>query len=111
MSPPEGAEAFFNRIERLRDRSHVEAFAPATWSSMVSRAGFRILSSEVLGEPITFDRWLYPVERGGREEEAVRRAWGSAPAKVKRLLDARFEKGAVTGWTKSRIVLVAAKTP
>ena len=111
MSPPEGAEAFSNRIERLRDKSHVKAFTQTAWKSMVSKAGFRIQSSEILGESVTFERWLYPVERGGREEEAIRRAWGSAPANVKRLLAANFEKGAIRGWTKSRIILVASKTP
>jgi len=111
MSPPEGAEAFSNRIERLRDGSHVRAFTPAAWRSMVSKAGFRIQSSEILGEPVAFEKWLYPVESGGREEEAIRRAWGSARPEVRRLLGARYEKGAVKGWTKFRIVLVAAKTP
>ena len=111
MSPPEGAEAFSNRIERLRDNSHVKAFAPTTWKSMVSKAGFHIQSSEILGEPVTFEKWLYPVETGGREEQAIRRAWGSARPGVKQLLGARFEEGAMKGWTKLRIILVAAKTP
>ena len=110
MSPPEGAEAFSNRIERLRDGSHVRAFTPAAWKSMVTRAGFHIQSSEVLGEPVTFEKWLYPVEAGGREEDAIRRAWGSARPKVKRLLVASFEEGAIKGWTKFRIILIAAKT-
>jgi ubiquinone/menaquinone biosynthesis C-methylase UbiE len=111
MSPPEGTEAFSNRIEILRDSSHVRAFTPTAWKSMVSRAGFRVLSSEILGEPVTFQKWLYPVEPGGREETAIRKAWGLAPEKVKRLLEARFRKGAVEGWTKFRIILVASKTP
>jgi len=111
MSPPEGAEAFSNRIERLRDRSHVKAFTQTAWESMVLKAGLRIQSSEILGESIPFERWLYPMEAGGREEEAIRRAWSSVPANVKRLLAARFEKGVVKGWTKSRIILVASKTP
>ena len=110
MSPPKGAEAFSNRIERLRDGSHVRAFTPAAWKSMVARAGFHIQSSEVLGEPVTFEKWLYPVEAGGREEDAIRRAWGSARPKVKRLLGASFEEGAIKGWTKFRIILIAAKT-
>jgi len=111
MSPPEGAEDFSNRIERLRDSSHVEAFTPGAWKSMTSGAGLTIIHCEVLGEPVTFERWLYPVEAGGREEEAIRRAWGLAPPAVKRLLDARFERGEAKGWTKNRIILVAAKTP
>jgi len=111
MSPPEGAEAFSNRIERLRDKSHVRAFTQTTWKSMVSKAGLRVQSSEIIGESITFGGWLYPVEAGGREEGSIRRAWSSAPASAKRLLAARLEKGVVEGWTKYRIILIASKTP
>jgi ubiquinone/menaquinone biosynthesis C-methylase UbiE len=111
MSPLEGAEVFSNRIERLRDSSHNRAFNPTAWESMISKAGFYTQSSEVLGEPVTFEEWLYPVESGGREEEAIRRAWRSAPPRVKRLMEARFDKGTLKGWTKLRIILVAAKTP
>ena len=111
MSPPEGAEAFSNKIERLRDSSHVRAFTPTAWESLVSKAGLRFLSSQVIGEPVTFVKWLYPVETGGREELAIRRAWESSTVIVRRLLEARFEKGAVSGWTKFRIVLTADKTP
>ncbi len=111
MSPPEGAEAFANRIERLRDRSHAEAFTPSAWKSMVQRAGFHIDSARVIDEPITFERWLYPVEPGGNEETTIRSAWNGASPKVKRLLGAKFDGGFIKRWTKSRIVLVASKTP
>ncbi len=111
MSPPEGAEAFSNKIEILRDSSHVEAFTPQAWKAMVSRAGFRIVSAEVLGEPVSFEKWLYPVELGGKEEESIRLEWKSAPTRVKRLLKAEVRDGVVSGWTKSRIILVASKTP
>jgi ubiquinone/menaquinone biosynthesis C-methylase UbiE len=109
MSPPEGAETFSNKIEWLRDKSHTEAFTPSSWKSMVSRAGFRILSADVLGDAVTFQRWLYPVEPGGPEEEAIRSAWGSASPRVKKLLEAKFEGEAIKGWTKNRIVLIASK--
>jgi ubiquinone/menaquinone biosynthesis C-methylase UbiE len=111
MSPPKGAEAFSNRIEKLRDSSHIEAFTPEAWKSMVSHAGFHIESSQVLGEPVSFERWLYPVALGGNEEDSIRRAWAAAPTNANRLLHAQFQAGTITGWTKSRIILVAIKTP
>jgi ubiquinone/menaquinone biosynthesis C-methylase UbiE len=110
MSPPKGAERFMNRIETLRDGSHVEAFTPEAWKSMVSQAGLRILSSQVLEEHIQFERWLYPVESGGNEERAVRAAWNSVTPLTRRLLQAEVVGGVVRGWTKSRIIFVASKT-
>ena len=109
MSPPDGAETFFNNIEILRDNSHVWAFTPNSWKSMMASAKFRISSLQVLGEQVSFEKWLSPVEPGGSEEKAVRAAWASASTKVKRLLHAEIEDGDIKNWTKSRIVLVASK--
>ena len=109
MSPPEGAEVFCNQIERLRDSSHVEAFTPSAWKSMVADAGFQIRFSEVVGEHVTFERWLYPVELGGEVEAAARAAWRSAGQEPRRQLNADYSND-VRSWTKSRIVLVAVKT-
>lgn len=109
MSPPPGTEAFTNRIERLRDASHAEAFTPEKWRTLVTEADFHLQSLSVLDEALTFGRWLYPVEEGGPEEKAVRAAWKSAPSKVRTLLKARVESGEIQAWMKSRVVLVASK--
>jgi ubiquinone/menaquinone biosynthesis C-methylase UbiE len=111
MSPPEGAESFTNRIEKLRDGSHVEAFTPKAWESMIMGAGFGGLTSRVLDDRVTFERWLYPVEPGGKEERVIRSAWKSSPKPVRRLLKAEFDRNKIIAWSKARIVLVASKTP
>ena len=109
MSPPEGAESFSNRIEKLRDSSHVEAFTPNKWKSMVSEAGLETFSSQVLDEQVSFEKWLSPMRLGGPEESSIRRAWAGADQNTKTLLHAILDGGAVSGWTKSRVVLVASK--
>jgi ubiquinone/menaquinone biosynthesis C-methylase UbiE len=111
MSPSKGAEDFCNRIEKLRDSSHVEAFTPEAWRSMLSSTGFHIKSIGTIGEPVTFERWLYPVGLGGREEESIRLAWDTAPENMKQLLQAEFQDGIIRSWTKYRIIIVATKTP
>lgn len=111
MSPPDGAEEFVNKIERLRDSSHVEAFTPTAWKAMVTEAGFQTTSVEVLGERTLFERWLYPVGLGGPEEAAIRSAWESAPDLASGLLEADFDDGVLQSFTKNRLVLIAAKTP
>ena len=108
MSPPEGSEEFSNAIERMRDGSHVEAFTPSAWRSKVSEAGFQVRSLQILGERIAFEKWLYPVAPGGREEKDIRAAWGASSPEVRRVLQAELD-GGIKGWTKSRIVLVASK--
>lgn len=109
MSPPDGTEDFSNEIEIFRDDSHVRAFTPSTWKSMVAGAGFRVVSLQVLDERISFEEWLSPVAPDGTEERAIRAAWASAPVNVRRLLHVDIGEGRVKGWTKSRMVLVASK--
>ena len=109
MSPPEGAEVFSNTIEKLRDSSHVEAFTPRKWGSMISAAGLKIRFSQVFEEQVSFEKWLDPVGLGGPEEKSVRRAWGGADRTTRTLLRAVFEKGTISKWTKSRVVIVASK--
>ncbi len=112
MSPPNGAEAFMNKIEKLRDSSHVWAHSPRSWESMLDKAGFELSSELIQAEHLSIVDWLYPVEGGGREAKAVRNAWRSASERVRTLLKADFRDGAVRGWTKRRIIIVAsAKTP
>ncbi len=107
MSPPEGAETFSNEIEKLRDSSHVQAFTPNQWLSMLEQAGLHLVSEQVFEEHLPLESWLYPVKAGGREEQAVRLAWKSAPSQVKDLLKVKVKDGVVEGWAKRRIVLVA----
>lgn len=111
MSPPAGAEDFTNKIEKLRDSSHGRAFSVDVWKSMVSEAGFNLQTVQVFNETISFEKWLYPVEMGGNTERNVRAAWRASSGEVRRLLDASFDGPEVVRWTKSRMVLVASKTP
>jgi len=112
MSPPRAAVGFSNEIEKIRDSSHVCAYDPGEWRVMLKEAGFGVSSLSVLGEPIAFEDWLYPVAGGGKEEAAIRAAWKSTSPRVKKLLKADIRDGAVRGWTKQRIIIVASpKTP
>lgn len=109
MSPPEECETFFNRIERIRDDTHVKALSPTQWLASVRRAGFTVASTEILSDKVSFEGWLYPVKMGGTEEASIRRAWAKAPPKVRRILEVRETQNVVEGWTKTRIVLVAKR--
>lgn len=111
MSPPAGAEVFANQIEKMRDSSHRRAFSVEEWRSMVSEAGFDLVSLKVLDETVSFEGWLYPVATGGEAERSVRGAWRSSSEEVRGLMRASFEGPEVSGWTKSRVVLAASKTP
>jgi ubiquinone/menaquinone biosynthesis C-methylase UbiE len=108
MSPKTRTIGFTNKIEKLRDSSHVWAFSPNRWKSVLRGAGFDVTSMLVLEEPLSPEEWLYPVEAKGSEMAAVRLAWDSAPPRVRRLMKAKFTAGAIAGWAKQRAVVVAS---
>lgn len=109
MSPVEGTEIFCNKIERLRDSTHVTALTPSSWKSKVEDAGLSIVHLETLSERVSFEKWLYPVKMSGREEFAIRREWKKVGTRVKRALAMEETGGEVSSWLKTRIVVVAKK--
>jgi hypothetical protein len=112
MSPPPGAVNFTNNIERLRDASHVRAFDPNEWKAALNQAGFEISSELIMEETVSLGDWLYPVKEGGKEDNQVRKAWESAPARINHLLKADIVDGVIRSWTKQRIVITASpETP
>lgn len=110
MSPPDGAQDFFNSVERLRDSSHTAALTPSEWQEKVKRAGFQILTITVLSEPLTFQRWLYPVKMDGKEEMMIREKLKETPDAVATALKLTYADGQVAGWNKDRIVLIASSS-
>ena len=110
MSPPEGTQQFFNRIEIFRDSTHTRAWTPNEWKHLVEDSGLLITHLEILGENVTFERWLYPVKMGGKEEADIRKEWEKASPKIRETLG--FEQdshGQVQSWIKNRIILIAKK--
>ncbi|MCW6169280.1 MAG: methyltransferase domain-containing protein [Thermoplasmatales archaeon] len=51
----------FNRIETMRDPSHVAALRFSEWDDMVKNHGFKVLESQLVRRSIPFGEWLSPV--------------------------------------------------
>jgi ubiquinone/menaquinone biosynthesis C-methylase UbiE len=110
MSPPEGTQDFFNGLEKIRDATHGRALTPEEWQNRAGKAGFEITTCEIHSEPLTLEKWLYPVRTGGDEESGVREKLSNAPNEIAEKLNFTYQNGKVSGWTKSRIVMVATKS-
>jgi SAM-dependent methyltransferase len=110
MSPPEGTQEFFNKLEKIRDSTHATAYSPAEWREKVRRSGFDIKHCRVLSDPLTLESWLYPVQPGGDQEALVREALRSVSDEISQRMKIRLLDGKVEGWTKDRIVLIARKS-
>lgn len=79
-------DAWHNRIEVLRDASHVRNYTPAEWRAFVMSAGFKVDELQVVVEtvPITLPDWLEKAGCRGEAAAEVRRAFVEAPPEVVR---------------------------
>jgi len=107
--PPEDEEgrALMERLEKLRDPSHVEALTAPRWRALLAEVGIEVIFTDVVERSFTFEAWL---DLGG-VDEARRRvieetlAAGSRPARR-----AIGDDGAdPPSFTKRWLVLVGVK--
>ena len=61
VSPDNDINDSFNKLERLRDPTHLSAGTKTFWEKTLSKAGFIINFSQTFQERISFEKWLSPV--------------------------------------------------
>jgi ubiquinone/menaquinone biosynthesis C-methylase UbiE len=59
VPPNDALGAFFNRLERMRDPTHVESYTTATWHEWLEAAGMSVTATEHLMKPIAVEPWLH----------------------------------------------------
>ena len=107
--PPEdeAGRALMERLEKLRDPSHVEALTATRWRGLLAEMGIEIVFMDIVERSFTFEAWL---ELGGADPNR-RQAVEEALAAGSRL--ARREIGddgtEPVSFTKRWIVLVGVK--
>jgi SAM-dependent methyltransferase len=101
---PREADAL-NRIERLRDPTHVAALTESAWRALFTATGLRVVRETLRLEPMTFEEWLSPVPADSAEGRACRGALADLPAPLWEALTG----GVRGGWLKRRLVLIAER--
>lgn len=104
-------DAWQNRIEVLRDASHVRNYTPLEWRQFVTGAGFKLERLEHIREsaPITMQAWL---DKGGCRGEAaakVRRLFLEAPPEAVRTFSIEVRPDGDIAFQWVRVVLSAVK--
>lgn len=107
MLRPEKDDAdIFNKLERVRDNSHVGAIKVSAWRKILEDTGFQIENLTTSDELYTVERWLSPVEMDSDQGNEVRRIINELDDLV--LKDGNVDRKEQT-ILKERIVLVARK--
>ncbi len=105
---PEGeAGDLLNRIEKLRDGSHVRSATEAEWLALLAGAEFEVVSVELFRKEHELEQWI---GRANASAPLVRDAWANASAAAKDFYDLKYNPdGSVYSYSDDKGVFLARK--
>ncbi len=105
---PEGeAGDLLNRIEKLRDGSHVRSATEAEWLALLADAEFEVVSVELYRKEHELEQWI---GRANANAAEVRSAWENASAATKASFDVKYNPdGSVYSYSDDKAVIFARK--
>jgi ubiquinone/menaquinone biosynthesis C-methylase UbiE len=109
QSVPDEREAadLIERMEKLRDPSHVRAWSPAEWRRLLEEGGFRVGSIEVTVERRDVDEWLDLAVSQAAARTAVMASLSAATRAALRGNGFTQDERGVYSFDKLRVVIVA----
>jgi ubiquinone/menaquinone biosynthesis C-methylase UbiE len=66
VTPATDNSESFNRLEQIRDSTHVKAEKVEQWKKLVYGAGFEELNMVESMEEFPYEKWIYPVDKDGQ---------------------------------------------
>ncbi|KAF5419641.1 MAG: Ubiquinone/menaquinone biosynthesis C-methyltransferase UbiE [Candidatus Methanogaster sp.] len=99
---------YHNRIEQLRDPSHVRLYSEPELVGMLKAAGLKVIHARNWDADFYFDEWIKIADPGEAIDEEVRRMMADSVEGDKTGLRVRFDEGRLL-FTYSTVILVAEK--
>jgi len=87
-------DAFLNRIELLRDSSHVRAYRVSDWREMFDEVGFELTNLDAWEIPLEFGAWVARSRTPEAEVAALRDCFAEASPRVRK----RFSSDDAGNW-------------
>jgi SAM-dependent methyltransferase len=109
---PESAEAaaFLNRVERLRDPTHVRTLSEPEWREQVGRAGLTLEHVRVFRKTHLFTEWTGRSRTSPEDRRELIRAFGEASPAIRRALAIENDPGGnVTSYSDDNLLLKTRK--
>jgi ubiquinone/menaquinone biosynthesis C-methylase UbiE len=83
--------AYINRIERLRDPSHVRSLTLDEWWGLLLEAGFSLLHVETFRKRHDLTEWMERMQTPPAAQAEVRAAFAGAPPAIRRAFEVETE--------------------
>jgi len=100
---------YHNRIEQLRDPSHIRLYSEPELAGMLQDAGLKVLHARNWDADFYFDEWIKIADPGEEIAREVRRMMADSVEEDKFGLRVRFDDDGRLLFTYSTVILVAEK--
>ena len=101
---------FFDRFERLRDPTHVEAYSQSRWESWLREAGFEVGESLTIRRELDYEAWVERTDPGDERRERLAELLRTPEAEAVygvSVEDGMVEDGAVRGFGNRKVLIRA----
>lgn len=108
IAPPDpDLDAFLNRVESLRDPSHVRSHTQSEWERWISDAGLSVERSFVVKKTIDFEYWTEQLDVSPETTRELQRLLADPPEGGERLFEIERSDGRVVSFANLKVVLRA----
>ncbi|MFC7231696.1 class I SAM-dependent methyltransferase [Saliphagus sp. GCM10025308] len=110
VAPPDPTLGeFINRVERLRDPTHVESYTVEQWHEWLREAGFALEETVQLRKQLEFESWADGQSCTGEERKRVERTLREATDEAAETFDIRVEDGRVVSFAPCKALIRARR--
>jgi len=104
------ADLFLNRVEAIRDPSHIRSYRVSEWDRFFTSAGLEITGFELFERVHPFQEWSARIQMSKERIEELEKEFISAPADIRALFKIIVnESGNVVSYTDEKGIFVVRK--
>ncbi|PSQ18752.1 SAM-dependent methyltransferase [Halobacteriales archaeon QS_8_69_26] len=110
VTPEDDAlDEFLNRVERLRDPSHVRSHRPSEWREWVTDAGLDVEESRIIKKTIDYRDWVDQLDTPEENRRELETLFGDTPEGARDLYEITHDDDGLASFANLKVLLRATK--
>lgn len=110
VAPDDDAlDDFLNRVERIRDPTHVRSHRVSDWLRWASEAGFTIETSRVITKTLDYDEWVANVDLSAERRKRLAAAFADRPSSATETFEIAESDGEIESFANLKLLLRATR--
>jgi ubiquinone/menaquinone biosynthesis C-methylase UbiE len=110
VAPPDPAlDGFLNRVERLRDPSHVRSHTPDEWAAWVTEAGFEVERTRLIKRTIDYRDWVDQLDTPAKNRRELAALFADPPDGAAELFEIERDDAGVASFANLKLLLRARR--